>query len=161
MKEPIISLICSIASNRAIGKGNKLLWDIPEDLKHFKAITSGHVIIMGDKTYNSIGRSLPNRTNIVLTRDKNFKAKNCIISYSIEEALEKAKELEKEEVFIIGGGQIYKQTIGLADKLYLTIVEGKYEADTYFPDYSGFKKIIRQEKHDNGKYKYTYLELEK
>ena len=161
MKEPIISLICSIASNRAIGKGNKLLWDIPEDLKHFKAITSGHVIIMGDKTYNSIGRSLPNRTNIVLTRDKNFKAKNCIISYSIEEALEKAKELEKEEVFIIGGGQIYKQTIGLADKLYLTIVEGKYEADTYFPDYSGFKKIIRQEKHDNGKYRYTYLELEK
>lgn len=161
MEKPIISLICSIAENRAIGKGNKLLWEIPEDLKHFKEITSGHVVIMGDKTYNSIGRPLPNRINIVLTKDKNFRAENCIVCHSLEETLEKAKELEKDEIFIIGGGQIYKQTIGLANKLYLTIVEGKYEADTYFPDYSDFKKIIRQEKHKNEKYKYTYLELEK
>ena len=161
MEKPIISLICSIASDRAIGKGNKLLWDIPEDLKHFKEITSGHAIIMGENTYNSIGRALPGRTNIVLTKNKNFKAENCIVCHSLEELLEKAKELEKDEIFIIGGGQIYQQTIGLANKLYLTIVEGNYEADTYFPDYSDFKKIIRQEKHNNGKYRYTYLELEK
>ncbi len=161
MRKPKVSLICSIAENRAIGKGDKLLWDIPEDLKNFKEVTSGHTVVMGDKTYNSIGRPLPNRINIVLTKDKNFKAENCIVYYSLEEALEKAREIEKDEIFIIGGGQIYKQTIGLAQKLYLTVVEGKYEADTYFPDYSDFKTIIRQEKHDNGKYKYTYLELEK
>lgn len=159
MKKPIVSLICSIAKNRAIGKNNKLLWNIPEDLRYFKEKTTGHAVIMGHNTYFSIGKPLPNRTSIVLSLDKNFKAEGCIVCNSINEALEKAKEIEKEEIFIIGGARVYAQTIDLADKLYLTLVEGEYEADTYFPDYSEFKKIIKEDKQTNGNYNYTFLEL--
>lgn len=144
--------------NKAIGKGNRLLWHIPEDLKRFKNITSGHAIIMGRKTFESIGRPLPNRTNIVVTSDKSFIAENCTICHTIEDALIEAKKIEPEEVFIIGGGQVYNQTINLADKLYLTIVEGEFEADAFFPDYSNFKEI-KEEPGSDENYKYKFLEL--
>ena len=104
-------MIAAIASeNRALGKNNKLIYHIPEDLKRFKELTSGHVIIMGRKTFESIGQPLPNRTSIVITRDPDYFAEGCIVVHSLDEALQKPQE---EEVFIIGGGQIYKEAIGI------------------------------------------------
>lgn len=159
-KSPKISLICALAKNRAIGKDNHLLWNIPEDLKKFKKITLGHPVIMGQKTYESIGKPLPKRFNIVVSKDRNLNIKGCQVCHSINEALEFACKKDDNEIFIIGGGSIYAQTIDKADKLYLTLVEGKYKADTFFPDYSNFD-IIAKESKKSGKYKYHFLELEK
>lgn len=158
--QPTISIICGLAeTNNAIGHKNQLLWHIPEDFKNFKKVTSGHPIIMGQKTFESIGKPLPNRTNIILTTDKSFQANNCTITYSIPEAINIAKSLDSKEIFIIGGGQIYAQCMNLANKLYLTLVEGEFEADTFFPDYSQFTNIIKEEQHDNGKNKFKFLEI--
>ena len=182
-----ISLIAAIAEkNRAIGKDNKLIWKIPDDLKRFKELTTGHPVIMGRKTFESIGRLLPNRTNIIITRDKEYKVEGAIIAHSLEEAIEKAKqepslrsssagEAISEEIFIIGGGQIFKQAIGLANKLYLTIIEarlpspegeanggqGEFEGDAFFPEYSEFKKVISEKSGEHNGIKYKFLELEK
>ena len=161
MSRPIISIIAAISENRAIGKDNKLLWHLPEDLQRFKKITSGHPIIMGQKTFESLGRPLPNRTNIVLTLDRSYKAPGAVVVYSMDEALEAAKRVEKEEIFFVGGGQIYAQAIKFADKLYLTLVDGEYDADTFFPDYPQFKKVISEEKHEAEGLKYKFLELKK
>lgn len=161
MSKPIISLIAVVAENRAIGLNNKLLWDIPEDMEHFRETTRGHPVIMGQKTFESIGRPLPKRVNIVLTQDKNYQPEGCIPVYSIEQAIEEAKKHDQEEIFFIGGGMVYKQALPLADKLYLTIVKGNFEADTFFPDYAEFKKVVsRRESHDKN-YRYTFLELER
>lgn len=154
-----INIIVAIAKNRAIGKDNKLLWHIPNDLRRFKEITTGHTVIMGRKTYESIGRPLPDRINIIITRNNDYKADGCVTCKSLEEAIEFAKENQENEVFIIGGGEIYSQAINLADKLYLTLVEGNFEADTYFPDYSDFKKIIFEKEQKSEGYKYRFLEL--
>jgi dihydrofolate reductase len=161
MKKPRISIIAAVAKDRAIGKKNTLLWNIPEDLQHFKKITSGHPVIMGQKTFESLKGPLPNRTNIILTFDKKYKTPGCIVAHSMDEAIEIASEKDKDEIFFMGGGQIYHQAIKFADKLYLTIVEGEYEADTYFPDYSEFKKVVSEEPHKSSGYKYSFLELEK
>ncbi len=149
-----------MGKNRAIGRNNKLLWNIPDDLKHFKKITTGHAVIMGRKTFESIGRQLPNRANIIITRDKNFKADGCVISHSLDEALDLAKQ-KNEEIFIIGGGQIYEQALPHADKLYLTIVDDEPKADTFFPDYSKFKNIISEENKECDKIKYKFIKLAK
>lgn len=158
-----ISTIVAVAKkNRAIGKNNQLLWHIPEDLKRFHKITKGHTVVMGQRTYESLPkRPLPERTNIVLSIDPNYKAEGAIIVHSLEEAIEKAKEVEKSEIFIIGGGSVYAQMIDKSDKLYITEVEGDFDADIFFPDYSMFKKVIFKEKHESGGYKFTYLILEK
>ena len=161
MNNPKISLICAIAENRAIGKNNQLLWHIPEDFKYFKEKTIGHVIIMGQKTYESIGKPLPNRTTVVLSNDQNFNEDGVVLARTFEEVFQKARELEKDEVFICGGGSVYAQTIDLADKLYLTVVEGKFEADVFFPEYKEFTKIVSQRKSSDENFKYTFLELEK
>ena len=157
----IISIIAAIGENRELGKDNKLLWKISEDLKRFKKITFGHPVIMGRKTFKSLKKPLPGRTNIIVTRNKKYKAKGCIICHSLIKAMKIAQKKDKNEAFIIGGGQIYKQTIDLVDKLYLTIVKGKFKADTYFPDYSQFKKVIKEEKKKSEGYEYKFLELEK
>lgn len=138
MNKPIISLIAAIGKNRELGLRNKLLWDIPEDMAHFKSVTLGHAVIMGQKTFESIGHALHGRTNIVLSRDPNFIADKCIVVDSIERALHEARQVEKEEIFFIGGASVYEQALGLADKLYLTLIHDEREADVYFPDYSTF-----------------------
>lgn len=161
MYNPKISIICAIAENRAIGKNNDLLWHIPEDFKHFKEKTMGHVIMMGQKTYESIGKPLPNRTTIVLSNDENFKVEGVIVVRTFDEVFAKAKEIEKEEIFICGGASVYAQTIDLADKLYLTVVKGDFEADVFFPEYEQFKKVISQRKSSDDKFEYTFLELER
>lgn len=161
MYNPTISIICAIARNRAIGKNNQLLWHIPEDFKHFKEKTLGHVIAMGQKTYESIGKPLPNRTTIVLTNDPNFKVEGVLTAGSLDELFAKAREIEKDEIFICGGGSVYAQTIGMADKLYLTVVEQDFDADTFFPEYSEFKNVVSERKSSDENFNYTFLELTK
>lgn len=164
MKNPKVSIIVAVAgSKRVIGKAGGLPWHIPEELKRFKSITMGHPIIMGRKTHESIGRVLPERTNIVITRDPAFQAEDVIVAHSLEEALQLAQgQPGSEEVFVIGGGEIYKQALPIADKLYLTLIENEVEGDVFFPDYSEFKKVISQspEQESDG-FKYKFLELER
>ncbi|MBI2597161.1 dihydrofolate reductase [Candidatus Daviesbacteria bacterium] len=160
MNKPKISLIAAIASgNRALGKGGKLIYYIPEDLKRFKKITSGYPIIMGRKTFESIGQPLPSRTNIVITRDRQYFAEGIIVVHSVGEALKEAEG--SDEVFVIGGGQIYQETISMASKLYLTVVEGNPEADTFFPDFQDFKKVVFDQSHESNGLKYKFLDLER
>jgi len=173
----ILSIISAIGKNNEIGKKNALLWDLPLDMKHFRETTKGHTVIMGQKTFESMGRPLPNRRNIVITLDKNFKADGIEIVHSPEELDELLKKSEKPdkparphdssgaggEFFIIGGGQIYKLFINKADKLYITHVDGAFpDADTYFPiiDETKWQKIS-EEKHlpdDKNKYGYSFVE---
>ena len=128
-----ISIIAAAAENNVIGKDNSLIWHISEDLKRFKKLTSGHTVIMGQNTYESLPiRPLPKRKNIVLTFDKNLKFENAIMVHSIEEALEHCNY--NEEIFICGGASIYKQFLLLADKIYLTRVHKTFDGDTYFPE---------------------------
>lgn len=157
----MISLIAIIAKNRAIGFNNKLLYDIPEDLKHFRAITNGHAVIMGENTFHSMNdRPLSKRLNIILTKKENFTAQGCLIAHSLEQAVKLAAAQKLSEIFFIGGGQVYAQALPLADKLYLTIVDDEpTKADTFFPDYSEFKKIIKTEDRESSGYKYSFVEL--
>lgn len=157
-----VSIVAAIDEKRGLGKNNDLLFRIPEDLKRFRELTNGRPIIMGRKTFESIGRVLPNRTNIIITRDKNFKAAGTIIVHSLEEALRQAQgKPGDEEVFVIGGGQIFAQALPLVQKLYLTLVEGDYGADTFFPDYSEFKKVVFEQSKKSERCKYRFLELER
>lgn len=154
-------MIVAVDESRAIGKDNRLLWHIPEDLKHFKELTAGHTIIMGENTYHSIGRPLPNRTNIVVTLNQALALDGAWVVHSLDEALEVARQKESVEIFVIGGASIYKQFLPRIDRLYLTLVSGTHEADTFFPDYSEFTKVISEEKHDNGEYQFTFFVLER
>lgn len=155
----MISIIAVIGQNRALGKNNQLLWRLPQDLKRFKKITFGHPVIMGRVTYESLGKPLPGRINIIVTRNKDFKAPGCLVFDSLEKAVNFAKNKDKE-VFIIGGGQIYEQGIRTAEKLYLTIVDDSPEADTFFPDYRDFKKkVFQSEPQQENGYTYYFLEL--
>lgn len=127
----MISIIVAVAENWVIGGNNQLLWHISEDLKRFKSLTSGHSIIMGRKTFESIGRPLPNRKNIVVSRNANLVIDGCIIVNSLNEALEITEG--EDEVFVVGGGELYRQALPLAKKMYLTKVHKTFEGDTTFP----------------------------
>ncbi len=167
----MISLIAAMDAKRGIGKDNSIPWHISEDFKRLKKITSGHPIIMGRKTYESLGKPLSDRTNIIISRNPaRFHqlvedSNNFVSCNSLEEAVNIANKSDgKDEIFIFGGGQIFTEALekGIVDKLYLTIIEGEYESDTFFPDYvsAGFK-IVSEEKHDNGKYKFKFVNLER
>jgi len=142
LDKPYISIIAAMgAKNGVLGDGANLPWHIPEDLKRFKSLTMGHPVIMGRKTWESLPpkyRPLAGRTNIVVTRNKDYEASGAIIATSVKEALEKARETEGEEIFIIGGASIYEQALPLAHKLYLTFVEGNYNGSVFFPEYEKF-----------------------
>ncbi len=159
-----ISIIVAIAQNNAIGKNNELLWHIPNDLKRFKKLTSGHNIIMGKKTYQSLPfRPLPNRTNIVITDIVGEVIEGCKMAYSIKDAVEL---MDKEnENFIIGGGSIYKQFLPVADKLYLTVVHKDFDADIFFPEinFDEWEKIeeVFVNDDDSVPFDYSYLTLKK
>ncbi|MCD4762008.1 dihydrofolate reductase [bacterium] len=155
-----LSSIVVVGKNREIGCNNKLLWDIPADMARFKKLTTGHTVIMGDKTFESIGSPLPGRTNIVISLNKNYQAPGCEIAHSIERAIECAKKSETNgEAFVIGGGTIYKLFMPLIDKLYITEVDDAPKADTYFPEYQDFKNKIFTETHKDNGLKFTFLEL--
>lgn len=154
----ILSLIAAVDKNLGIGKNNQLLWHLPADLKFFKKITSGHTVIMGRLTYESIGKALPNRRNIVLSRRNGFEAEGCEVMEDLFSAIKSCQK--NEEVFIIGGANIYRQAIQIADKLYLTRVETVKDADAFFPEFSlsGWK-LVHLEKHksdEKNAYNYTF-----
>ncbi|WP_445452946.1 dihydrofolate reductase [Flavobacterium sp. 25HG05S-40] len=128
----MITLIAAVAENNALGKDNQLLWHLPDDFKRFKTITSGHYIIMGRKTFESFPKPLPNRTHVIISRQQNYQPEGCIVVDSLQKAL--AVCPKEEETFIIGGGEIYRQSIEIADKLDITKVHHTFEADTYFPE---------------------------
>lgn len=163
----MISMIVAMSQNRVIGKSGKMPWNIPEDLQYFKALTTGHTIIMGRKTFESIGRPLPNRVNVVLTQDENYKAKGCHIVHSIEEIMEKYYN-EEEELFIIGGSTLYSAFMPYATRIYITLIEAVVEGDTYFPslpigseDKDGFvctKEIAAKQACE---FKYTFTQWER
>lgn|SRR5690554_4954338 len=144
-----ISLIAAIALNNAIGKNNDLLWHLPNDFKHFKNTTSGHFILMGRKTFESFPNPLPNRTHLIITRQKNYSVpENCFAFTSVNDALQFAQQQNQEIVYVIGGGEIYKQTISLANELVITQVNAAFEdADAFFPIISEEWNLISEEFH--------------
>ena len=159
----MLSIIAVVGKNRELGKNNGLIWNLPGDLKRFRTITSGHPVIMGRRTFQSIGHPLPNRTNILITHDTTFQAAGVTVVSSFEEALEKAKAAPgSEEIFVIGGGQIYARAIEEADRLYLTVVDEEAPiADTYFPLYAGrFTKVLENSPQEENGIRYTFLTLE-
>lgn len=158
MKPSKISMIAALSQNNQIGINNKMPWHIPEDLEYFKRITMGHTIVMGRKTYESIGRALPNRNNIILTHDDSLTLPGVSILHSIEEVLNLADQEEKE-LFIIGGGEIYKLFIPYANKLYITQIDTCIEGDTIFPEYKHlFKPISVIPGKECTTYTYTFTE---
>ncbi|MBS9773938.1 MAG: dihydrofolate reductase [Tenacibaculum sp.] len=154
----MVIIIAAISKNNALGKDNDLIWHLPADLKRFKEVTTGHHIIMGRNTFESIGKALPNRTTIIVTRNKNYFKDGCLIANSIEEAIELAKEDDK--IFIIGGAEIYKQAIEnkLVDKLDITLVNEEFEADVFFPkiDLQEWQEVSRENHKTDEKNKYNY-----
>ncbi|MFH0773104.1 MAG: dihydrofolate reductase [bacterium] len=173
----IISLIAALAENRVIGNKNRIPWHIKDDLLHFKHLTLHHTVIMGRTTFDSLmeyykksGKPLPERRHVIVSRDTQYTVTTpgCFVAHSVEEALQLATEKEAEaggnegEVFVSGGASIFEQTIHKAQRLHLTLVHGKFEGDTYFPDYSAFTKVIgREEKKTPEGLSYTFLDLEK
>ncbi len=148
------------ARTLVLGLAGKLLWRLPGDMKRFRAITIGHPVIMGRKTFESIGRALPGRLNIVVTRNKDYKPEGVILAGSLSDGLALAKETMNEEVFIIGGGDLYKEALPFLDRLYLTLVDSDEIGDTFFPDYSQFKKVIKEESREDNGLKYRFVILE-
>jgi len=154
----MITLIAAAAENNALGKDNQLLWHLPDDFKRFKQITSGHYIIMGRKTFESFPKPLPNRTHVIITRQKDYLAEGCIVVHSLEEAI--AISPKTEEVFIIGGAEIYNQSIDSADKIELTRVHTNLDADAYFPTFDlNQRELVFEEHHykdEKHNYDYTF-----
>lgn len=164
----ILSIIVAISSNLVIGKDNTLIWHMPADMKYFKDKTSGHCVITGRKNYESIPekfRPLPNRTNIVVTRQTDYQAPGAIVASSIEKAIAIAKELGDEEVFIIGGAEIYKQSMPMVNRLYLTRIHHEFEGDAFFPEVDlEIFKLTNAEPHqadEKNKYNYTFETYER
>jgi dihydrofolate reductase len=131
----IVSFVVAADENNLIGKDNQLPWHLPADLKFFKNLTTGHCIIMGRKTFESLGRLLPNRTHVVITRQSDYKHEGVIAVNTIEDAIQSCTAKGEEEVFIIGGAEIFKQAMGKADRLYLTRIHHKFEGDTWLPEF--------------------------
>jgi dihydrofolate reductase len=167
MNKPRICIVVAIGKNRELGKEGKLLWHIPDDLRRFKTLTKGHPIIFGRKTFESVlgynkGRPLPERTNIVVTRDPSYQHDGVIVTASLEEALAKAAELDSEEIHIGGGAQIYEQVLPRVDKLFLTLVDDEKEADSFFPPYEQqFTKKTFDEAHEWNGLSYRWVDLER
>ena len=157
--QKMTTIVVAMGKNNEIGLDNQLLWHLPKDLKHFKNLTSGHPIIMGRKTYESIGKPLPNRTNIVISRKKDWFEEGILIVGTIKEALKFAKKIDPE-VYIIGGATIYEQTIALADRLEITRVDTVLKADAFFPKFSlkEWKKVkeICEEKDEKNEYNFCF-----
>jgi dihydrofolate reductase len=161
----MITIIAAIAKNNALGKNNDLFWHLPADLKCFKITTSGHYILMGRKTFESIGKPLPNRTSVIITRNNDYFKDGCLIANSLEEALELAKEEEK--VFVIGGEQIYKYALenNLVDVLDITLVHKEFDADAFFPeiDLDIWEQVEREDfiADEKNKYDYSFIRYKK
>ncbi len=161
----IISAIVATAHNGVIGKDNEIPWYLPADFAYFKRVTLNHHIIMGRNCYESIGRPLPKRTNVIVTRNLFYVASGCVIVHSVEEGLKLAEMNGEEEVFIIGGGEIYKQTMHLLDKIYITEVDLNTEGSVFFPEINTNEwHLVSEEKHlkdEKNEWDYTFKIFEK
>ena len=161
----MITIIAAIGANNELGKNNDLIWYLPADLKRFKKITTGHTIIMGRNTFESIGKPLPNRRSVIITRNKTYQQEGCDVVHSLEQAIALIKD--EEAAFIIGGAQIYKETIekDLADQLDITQVHQEFDADVYFPtiDNKVWKQDAKEDfsTDEKNKYKYSFLKFVK
>jgi dihydrofolate reductase len=159
----VISMIVAMADNRAIGKDNQLLWHLPDDFKHFKSVTMAKPILMGRKTYQSIGKPLPGRQNIVITKDLTFTADGVLVVNSIDAALDAAKE--DAEVMVIGGASFYQQMLPLADRLYVTRVHHHFDADTFFPEIDADQwRLVEQTEHaadERHAFSFSFIEYQK
>lgn len=159
----MISFIVAMDENNVIGYKNDIPWNLPNDLKYFKEVTSGHTIIMGRKTYEAIGRPLPNRRNIIVTENKAFDAKGCEVVHSFEEV--EALVNTKEEIFIIGGAALFEQFLPVVDRIYLTIIHETFPGDTYFPQWQeeDWKTIEKRQgiTDEKNPYPHTFITLER
>ena len=153
-----ISLVVAASENNAIGKNNQLIWHLPNDLKFFKNTTWGFPVIMGRKSFESVNKPLPGRTNIVITTNPDWKAETVIVVNNLKDAIQKAAETNSKQIFIIGGGEIYKQSMDIADSIYITRVHADLEGDTFFPeiDKSKWKLISNQDFEADEKHAYSY-----
>ncbi|MBI3576081.1 MAG: type 3 dihydrofolate reductase [Gammaproteobacteria bacterium] len=158
-----ISIIAALAENRVIGVNNTLPWRLPNDLKHFRRLTTGHAIILGRKNYESIGKPLPERTNIVITRNRDFRATGCLVAHSLDEALTLAGN--DPEIFVIGGAEIYRAALARTNRLYLTRVHATIAGDTHFPEFDETEwREISRERHERDErhaYDYSFVVLER
>jgi dihydrofolate reductase len=165
-----VSIIVAMDEKRGIGKNNKIPWHLRDDLLKLKKLTLRHVVIIGRKTYESMvwyynksGRPMPGKVYIVITRNTNYQPEreNAIFATSVKQAIEKAKEIGEDEVFIIGGQQVFNESISIAEKIYLTIIKGNFDTDAFFPDYSAFSKIVHKQEGSSEGHDYIFIELEK
>ena len=157
----MIAIVVAADENNVIGKDNQLPWHLPADLRHFKHLTMGHPILMGRKTFESIGKPLPGRTSIVITRQPDYEAEGCVVAHSLEEAIELATQ-QDEKVCIIGGAEIFKQALAVADTLYFTRIHAIFDGDTFFPEISeqAWEQVSaeRHQPDEKNKYSYTFKE---
>ena len=160
MRLMLISLIAAMAQNRVIGRQGEIPWKIPGEQKIFKKITSGHAVIMGRKTYESIGRPLPDRINIIVTRQKEYRAEGCIIAHDLAGALKSCPQ-DENEAFICGGGQLYHEAIHMADRIYLTVIPRDIKGDTYFPEISSADFQVKESKIIEGIEPYNFYIYER
>ena len=152
----MIKIIVAISKNRVIGCGNKLIWNLPNDIKRFKSLTLNNPVVMGRKTYESIGKPLINRRNIIITRNNTYEMPGCEVVNSLESAL----ELTNNDCFIIGGGEIYDQSLKYADKIYLTLIDENFLGDTFFPEIDDSWIEIEREEYlpdEINQYKYSFI----
>ena len=160
-----LSMIAAMGRNRVIGKDNDMPWHLPADLQHFKKTTLGSPIIMGRKTYDSIGRPLPGRLNIILSRNTELVIEGCSVVNSLEDAIGLAEKTNASEIFITGGAHLYNKFLENADRLYLTLIDEEYDGDTYFPDYTQFSwQEVSPEDHqadDKNPHAYSFVTLDK
>ena len=152
----MVKIIVAMSKNRVIGDSNALIWHLPEDLKRFRQLTTGNTIVMGRKTYESIGKPLPNRRSIIITRDPDYSVEGCEVVNSLEEAL----LLSNSDCFIIGGGEIYRQAIDLADRIYLTLIDKEFEGDTSFPEIEGWVEVSCED-FRNEDFAYSFIQYER
>lgn len=157
----IISIVVAIAQNHAIGRNNQLLWRLPADLRHFREVTTGHTVLMGRKTYASVGKPLPNRKNIVISRNRELEIPGVLMAGDLQSAL--ALCGQEEEVFVIGGAEIYQLAMDITDKIYLTVVEAEFDGDTFFPaiDYSNWEQtaVVHHSKDEKHAWDFTFSTL--
>ena len=164
-KKMELAIVVAVAENNVIGKNNQLVWHMPQDLKHFKSITMGFPIIMGRKTYESIGKPLPGRTSIVITRQPDYYANGCIVVRSIQDAIRQAKMQNKEKAFVIGGAEIYRQATDVCDTMFLTRIRHSFEGDTFFPEIDPNKWIETEKESypadDKNLYPFDFITLKR
>jgi dihydrofolate reductase len=159
----VVSIIAALAENGVIGRDNSLPWHLPADLRHVRRLTTGHHIILGRKNYESLRKPLPDRVNVVVTRNREYDAPGCVVVHSFQEALTRCQG--DSEVFIFGGAELYAQALGLANRMYLTLVHARIEGDTYFPEFNwnDWRELARERHEADGKnpYAYSFITLER